>query len=168
MNLRPFALLAALLLVTPTHAAEDAARAAALQLIEVTETAAAMEQMQNQMKAMLNQSMQQLQIPPEGEEIAQRYMAEMGKLISDEMQWSKIEEDVISIYTRVFTADELNQLTEFYRTPLGQKLLEKMPEVMQASVAMSQRQMQRVIPQIEQLSRQMADEIRAKQATAPK
>jgi hypothetical protein len=43
------------------------------------------------------------------------------------------------IYARNFTADELRQLTAFYRGPIGQKFLEKMPQIAQESMAMGQK-----------------------------
>ncbi len=46
---------------------------------------------------------------------------------------------VAEIYARNFTADELRQVTTFYRGPVGQKFLEKMPAIAQQSLAMGQR-----------------------------
>jgi hypothetical protein len=43
------------------------------------------------------------------------------------------------IYAHNFTADELRQLTAFYRGPVGQKFLEKMPLIAQESVTMGQK-----------------------------
>jgi hypothetical protein len=39
------------------------------------------------------------------------------------------------IYARNFTVDELRQIQAFYRTPAGQKLLEKLPVITQESFA---------------------------------
>ena len=48
--------------------------------------------------------------------------------------------DVIApIYANNFTADELRDITAFYRTPTGQKLLEKLPGVTQQSLAAGQK-----------------------------
>jgi uncharacterized protein len=44
-----------------------------------------------------------------------------------------------AVYARNFSADELRELTAFYRTPLGQKMLQKLPVVMQESMAVGQR-----------------------------
>jgi hypothetical protein len=43
------------------------------------------------------------------------------------------------IYAHNFSADELQQLTAFYRGPIGQKFLEKMPLIARESMAMGQR-----------------------------
>jgi uncharacterized protein len=42
------------------------------------------------------------------------------------------------IYARHFTADEIRQVTNFYRTPVGEKFLRKQPEIMQQTFALGQ------------------------------
>jgi uncharacterized protein len=46
---------------------------------------------------------------------------------------------VAAVYARNFTADEIRQVTAFYRSPVGQKFLEKMPVVTQESFAAGQK-----------------------------
>jgi hypothetical protein len=43
--------------------------------------------------------------------------------------------DAAQIYARHFTADEIRQVTSFYRTPTGEKFLQKQPEVVQETFA---------------------------------
>ena len=47
---------------------------------------------------------------------------------------AKLLEDIAAIYARHFTVDEMRQLIAFYRTPLGQKFLDKMPTITQESM----------------------------------
>lgn len=42
-----------------------------------------------------------------------------------------LEPEMVKIYVGAFSEDELHQLAAFYKTPVGQKALAKMPEVMQ-------------------------------------
>jgi uncharacterized protein len=46
---------------------------------------------------------------------------------------------VAAVYARNFTADELRQVTAFYRTPVGQKMLEKLPAITQESMTVGQK-----------------------------
>jgi hypothetical protein len=43
-----------------------------------------------------------------------------------------------AIYARNFSADEIRQVTAFYRTPVGQRFLDKLPAITQESMAMGQ------------------------------
>lgn len=45
---------------------------------------------------------------------------------------------IAGIYARSFTVTELSDIAAFYRTPTGQKLLEKLPSVLQESMASGQ------------------------------
>lgn len=49
-----------------------------------------------------------------------------------------LEEAVAGIYVKHFTAEEMEATLEFYRTPAGQSILQKMPVVMQESMAVGQ------------------------------
>ena len=42
------------------------------------------------------------------------------------------------IYARHFTAEEMQQVTNFYRSPTGQKFLEKQPELVRESMSLGQ------------------------------
>ena len=45
------------------------------------------------------------------------------------LNWASVKEDTITAYTHEFTEPELQQLTEFYKTPLGKKAHEKMTKL---------------------------------------
>jgi hypothetical protein len=46
------------------------------------------------------------------------------------MSWDSLKDDVISMYTGAFTEAELKEITAFYKTPTGKKMVQKMPELM--------------------------------------
>jgi hypothetical protein len=58
------------------------------------------------------------------------YRDVMKKFFSKHMSWDSLKEDIITIYTDAFTEEELNEITKFYKTPVGKKLVEKNPELM--------------------------------------
>ncbi len=45
------------------------------------------------------------------------------------MSWKELEADVTKIYMKEFAESELKEMTKFYATPTGQKVLKKMPEL---------------------------------------
>jgi uncharacterized protein len=51
---------------------------------------------------------------------------------------TELTEQIAVIYARNFTAEEMREMMAFYRTSVGQKLLEKMPAVTQESAAAGQ------------------------------
>jgi hypothetical protein len=68
-----------------------------------------------------NQLQQNLQLTPQ-REILQRFLTKY-------VNWESVKEETITGYTQEFTEPELKKLTEFYKTPLGKKASEKMPQL---------------------------------------
>ena len=50
--------------------------------------------------------------------------------------------DKIKVYADTFTEEELKGLISFYKSPVGQKFIEKTPELMKRSMELSQKRMQ--------------------------
>jgi hypothetical protein len=66
-------------------------------------------------------------------------------------------EAMAALYARHFTADELRQITAFYRGPAGQKFLQIMPAISQESLAMGQKLGQEIA---RDLQSRITDELR--------
>jgi len=58
------------------------------------------------------------------------YREIMQRFLNKYMNWESLKEDVMTAYTQEFTEPEIKQLTAFYKTPLGQKAVEKMPKLL--------------------------------------
>jgi hypothetical protein len=54
-----------------------------------------------------------------------------------------------SIYSDVFTVDELQGIIDFYKSPVGKKMLEKQPELTAATMQKMQAEMAKFMPQIQ-------------------
>jgi hypothetical protein len=67
--------------------------------------------------------------------------------------------EIVVIYARNFTPEEMRQMTAFYRTPVGQKLLEKLPTVTQESMRVGQAWGQRIGADVQN---RMIEELRKK------
>ena len=59
--------------------------------------------------------------------------------------------DMINIYSELFTVKELNDMKEFYKTPTGQKEIEKTPEVLARMLEISISRMQKIAPEINKM-----------------
>jgi len=53
----------------------------------------------------------------------------LQRFLTTYVNWESVKEDTITAYTREFTEPELQELTEFYTTPLGKKASEKLPQL---------------------------------------
>jgi len=66
-------------------------------------------------------------------------------------------DEIVLIYARNFTPGEMREMTTFYRTPVGQKLLEKLPTVTQESMRAGQAWGQRIGAEVQN---RMIEELR--------
>ena len=53
----------------------------------------------------------------------------LQRFLTKYLNWASVREDTITAYTQEFTEPELKKLTEFYKTPVGKKASEKMPQL---------------------------------------
>jgi hypothetical protein len=71
----------------------------------------------------------------------------------------EILDKVAAVYARNFTVAELNEVAAFYRGPTGQKFVQKLPSVMQESMAVGQQFGQQIAAELQQ---RMIQELRKK------
>lgn len=74
------------------------------------------------------------------------------------MTWDKMEPMYRDIYRQTFTAEDIDALIGFYGSPAGQKLLDKMPQLMQNTMAGVQKLL---VPMLEEMQRDIEAELQA-------
>lgn len=83
-----------------------------------------------------------------GQRVMERYVAEANAIVKEQIAWDKLKPAYVQIYTEAFTQEEVNGLIAFYRTPVGQATIEKMPKVMQKTFAVNQQQIAPMVQRI--------------------
>jgi len=113
--------------------------------------------LEQQKKAMAQMMAQQRKgkLPPgtTPEEMAAFQQQVLDKLWSG-MKGSDFQQDVATIYTNVFTPDELNGLSDFYATSTGQMLIAKQPLVSQQMGQMMMTRVMAMQPAIQQMQQE--------------
>jgi hypothetical protein len=118
------AALALLLTVAaPVFAETKDHRAAAEELLELLNTG---KLMQDNLDAILAA---QLKATPQLEPVQEELKTFLTRYIS----YPALKEGLVAIYTSEFTEAELREMTAFYRTPTGRKMVAKLPRLMQKS-----------------------------------
>ena len=130
--------LAALLLMTAPATAQAPAPEAQAAAKELVETMRATDQL----KLMMPMIMQQLKpMIVQGRPEVERDFDASLPLVIDAMsgRMGELVDAIAVIYAQNFSADELRQVSAFYRTPVGQKFLEKLPAITQQSMTVGQK-----------------------------
>lgn len=145
---------------TTCFASEKTHRAAIEEMLTLTDVDKLMDSMFVQLEGMLKSQYAQMDVSEADRPIFEKYNARLMALMKEEMGWAKMKEDFINIYMRVFTEEEINEINKFYKSEVGQKMIAKMPALMQETMALSQNNLKRIMPEIKRITREMALEIR--------
>jgi hypothetical protein len=110
----------------------DAKRADILRLLQVTGSAQIGLQFADAMISEMNRDLQAANpdLPPRAFDIVKE---EVTKLMQQRV--SSLLDVLVPIYQENFTHEEIKGLVQFYTTPLGKKVIQKMPAVMQQGMA---------------------------------
>lgn len=73
--------------------------------------------------------------------------------------WDAMKEDLIAMYMKSFTEAELKEINTFYATPTGQKLIDRLPELIKQRDRMA---MQRMQENIGELQKEIANSTNSK------
>ena len=69
----------------------------------------------------------------------------MGSVFSA-MSWDKIKPMIVAMYAETFSPGELQGLIDFYKTPVGQKWIEKQPQLQAQIMMKTQSMMKDIMP----------------------
>lgn len=113
----------------------------------------------SQMDGVFAQMVGQMNVSEEQKPVLDKFFKKYTALVREELSWKKLEQPVMVTYRQVFTEPEVRELIEFYQSPLGRKMLDKMPELMQASMVSMQESMQGLMPKLQELQKELHEEL---------
>jgi uncharacterized protein len=141
-------------------AAPDPKIKLALQLMDVTHMDAMMKTMQEQMRGMFQNQFSSSETCAAAKPLVDEFSEKLSDKLVGTIGSEDFKVDIAAVYVDVFSATELQELIDFYHTPLGQKMLTRMPELMQKTMLLTQTRMKALQPELEALSGEYAPRIR--------
>jgi uncharacterized protein len=119
-----------------------------------------------QVQQMFAQRFEQTKAPAAKQSVLDSYQAKANAALDKAIGWDKLKPDMVKLYTTNFSESELKDLVAFYQSPLGKKVLEKMPQLTQQSAQMTQAKLESAVPVVNKLLDDMTNEL-APKAAAP-
>jgi uncharacterized protein len=146
--------LAALVLsfATPVLADEASKNAKIEELMSLMKADQMMKQSFDMVKRMAVDQVAKAKMPAEGRQPAQDMVTKMMALMEDRMSWAKMKTLMVKVYADTFNEEEIDGIVGFYRSPAGAAFLQKMPTLMQKSMAISQEMMGDVMNEVQKLA----------------
>ncbi len=112
-----------------------------------------------QVQQMFAQRFAETQAPENKKALLERYQAKADTALDKAIGWKKLEPELVSLYTSQFTEQELAGLIEFYESPLGKKMLDKLPELNARSAQLTQKKLEAAVPEVNKLLAEMTAEL---------
>ena len=158
------ALLALLATAGPAVAQQPADDARIDRLIEISRTRQTLDAMLPQIEASQRQMAAQMagdrELDAAQQQRLDRILEGSAAAIRKAMAWENLAPMYRDIYRQTFTGEDIDAIVAFYETPTGQRMLDKMPELMQNTMAAMQRL---VVPMLQDMERELAAEVSAAQ-----
>jgi uncharacterized protein len=129
-----------------------------LQLVHFDDT---IKNMQGQISAMLEQQFESYSTCESARPVLHEFSTELTEKMMGKLSDEGMKVDVAAVYADVFSVEELREINAFFKSPLGQKMIEKMPELMQKSMLITQSRMKSMMPELQSLGEQYGARIRA-------
>ncbi|MGI8437393.1 MAG: DUF2059 domain-containing protein [Chthoniobacterales bacterium] len=123
-------------------------------------------QMQSMTQASIREATKGQPPTPEQQKLIDRSLAQMQTVMQEELAWNKLEPMYLRIYRQSLTQSEVTGMIAFYKTPIGQAVITKMPLIMQNTMTEMQGMMGPMMQRMQQAQAELAAQIEAEQKSA--
>ena len=130
----------------------DNSRSLAEEILMITDTRNVLNQMVMQIKNMQEQQFSRMELTEIQQKEATEFIEKSTNFMLTEMNWEKMKEDYITIYTDVYTEKDLTDLLTFYKSPIGKKFVEQQPLLVQKSMEVGQKKLLKIIPKLQEMT----------------
>jgi uncharacterized protein len=87
-------------------------------------------------------------------------------LIKQMLNWDSMEKMYLKVYADTFTQGEIDGMLTFYTSTTGQAVIAKLPLAAKNAMTEMQSRVQTLVPQIQQMAQETADQIKAQDTAA--
>lgn len=137
------------------RADEASKRAKAEQLFVLLHMDTMMDQLMSGVKKQVQQITESMpgadQATPEQKKQIVDFQQRVMDTVNQKIGWKALEPDFINLYAGTYTEEELDGIIAFYKSPVGQKMMEKTPELMTKSTQIAQQKMSELQPVLNQM-----------------
>jgi hypothetical protein len=133
-----------------------------LQVMRAQQTlATVLPQVEAAQQQMVDQMTAGQRITPEQREHINNLIKKSSARMKDMLAWEKMQPLYRDIYRQTFSAEDIDAMIDFYSSPAGQNLLDKMPALMQNTMSAMQKM---IAPVLQDMQRDIAAEAAASAA----
>ena len=125
-------------------------------------------QVDSMFDGMVNKLLEGKDLTPEQQKEIQARREKARDLCKQMLSRDSMERVFMKVYAETFTQSEIDAMTAFYSSPAGHAVMVKLPLVAKNSMAAMQEQMKSLVPQLQQMAKETAEQIKAQDAGTAK
>ncbi len=152
--------------IKPVQASEATKRAKVQQMFQLLQIEKTIDQVSaqqvGQAKSLIANLVGQQATSSEQQKDINAFLDRILAIAHEAVNWQKLEPQYLDLYTQAYSEEEIDGILAFYRSPVGQEMLAKQPELLAKSQAITQAQVIAVLPQIRAAAIQFAQQMNTK------
>jgi hypothetical protein len=88
---------------------------------------------------------------PQQQALLDDFEKKVFALVESRVGWKALEPDILDLYARTFTDEELDGIIAFYKSPAGISMVEKLPTITTQAMSISQAKVTAMMPELKQM-----------------
>jgi hypothetical protein len=167
----PLLFLSSFLVIAGTAKADEASKTAKLEeFFRISRTEEMITEnlalSMNQAKSELIQQMAALNSSPDQNKILEEWRSKVEKIMSNASSWERVKPAYIKIYSDAYTEGQIDDIVTFYRSPTGQAMVARNPDLMTKASQIVQNRIIAAQPELQVAIKEFVD--RTRSTTVPK
>ncbi|MEO0453554.1 MAG: DUF2059 domain-containing protein [Verrucomicrobiota bacterium] len=142
-------LLLTVLLSLPVYAEQTSLEKAAEEMLIASQTEKVLDQTVKQMEGMMDQTFIAAGLPESAKPEFDKAMKTQMEWLEDFLSWETMKPMYVEIYSSVYSEKELKAMTAFYSSEVGQKVIEKSPELIQKTMQVTMQRLGEKMPELQ-------------------
>ena len=120
-----------------------------------------MGQLDSTMRTSMQQALAGQKVTPKQQQVMDQMRVKMVAMFKNELRWETLEPELIVVYEKSFSQDEIDGMIKFYKSKAGRAVIAKMPIVMQNTMGLMQQKMASLMPKIQQMEKDAIAQVKA-------
>lgn len=154
--------------VSFAHASDTSHRAAVEKLLLAMNVQNNVSTFVEQMRTSSVQAFKQMNVPEEDLPMVNKMMDRQLQITKEELSWENLKGGIVDSYMKVYSEEEVVELTKFFASPIGTKYVSKQPELLEEMTKAYQARLPILTERYKRIPEEIAEEMQKDQEVKAK
>jgi hypothetical protein len=115
-----------------------------------------MKQVMDQMNSGMMQQLTGTHLTADQQKQLNEFNKQVQAIMTSSLGWDKLEPEYAKLYVAAYSEQQLDDILAFYKSPTGQAMVEKNPELLKQSSVIAQQHLMSAMPELQKLMKDFA------------